>query len=122
MCCKEPAIVELQKPAGEWCVNCDKGAGCKIYEDRPAACKSFECLWLHSQKPHIDPKLRFPEDMRPDKSKVILNKKEDGQLFVHVPKDRPDAWKKGKIGRWLERENMTRRVAIIPVGGEPFLM
>jgi hypothetical protein len=45
-CCFTHAVVALQKPSGEWCVNCDVGAGCHIYADRPRACADFACLWI----------------------------------------------------------------------------
>ncbi len=121
MCCKLPSLEELNKPADQWCVNCEVGVGCKQYNARPQACQAFECLWLHSQKPHIDPKLRFPADMRPDKCHVMLNKKADGKLFAHVSAERPDAWTKGKIGNWLRRENQARPVTII-CNGKQFAM
>lgn len=121
MCCKEPAIVEIDKPAGQWCQDCRVGAGCVRYESRPDSCQQFECLWLHSQKPTIDAKLRFPADMRPDKCKVVLNKKPDGQLFVHVPENRANAWKQGKIGEWLRRENQAQQVIIV-CGDKVFAM
>jgi hypothetical protein len=104
---------ELKKPAGEWCANCNPGVGCGIHENRFPVCESFECLWLHSQKSHIDPKLRFLADMRPDKCHVILNKKPDGTMFAHVPSDRPDSWKKGKMGDWLRRESQARPVTVV---------
>lgn len=113
MCCKVLVIEEANKPAGKWCTHCKPGIGCGNYEDRFDACKAFECLWLHSQKPTVDAKLRFSIDMRPDKSHVILNKKPDGKMFAHVPEDRPDAWKNGKMGDWLRRENAIRPVTIV---------
>lgn len=121
LCCKELNIEETRKPAGQWCPDCKVGHGCLRYETRPEPCKAFECLWLHSQKPHIDAKLRMPAEFRPDKSKVVLNKKPAGHMFAHVPEDRPDAWKKGKIGDWLRRENAVRPVTIV-CGPKAFLM
>lgn len=59
--------------------------------------------------------------MRPDKCHVILNKKPDGKMFAHVLTDRPDAWKKGKIGAWLAKENAVRRVTIM-CGDKAFAM
>lgn len=113
MCCKLLSIEEIKKPAGVWCGTCDPKSGCKDYENRPQSCKDFECLWLHSQKPHISEKLRFPPEMRPDKCKVILHKKPSGEMVVHVSQDHPDAFKKGAIGEWLKRENKVRPVTII---------
>jgi hypothetical protein len=30
----------------QWCPHFQKGKGCDIYENRPAECASFECLWI----------------------------------------------------------------------------
>lgn len=113
LCCKLLAIEEINKPVGKWCDRCNVGVGCGQYEDRPTACREFECLWLHSQKPQIDDALRFPADMRPDKSKVILFKQKNGTLLAVVPAERPDAWKQGKTGEWLKRENRVRQAYIL---------
>lgn len=61
MCCKHIEILEISKPAGAWCPNCEKGVGCKIYETRPKACQTFECLWL-----------KYGVGGRPDKTHVIF--------------------------------------------------
>lgn len=71
LCCKLPGVYTapeqepaLAKPAGKWCQHCKPGAGCQIYEGRPAPCHNFECLWL------VHPEM--PEDLRPDRSHVIM--------------------------------------------------
>ncbi len=46
MCCKTHGVIELQKPAGQWCGNCKIGKGCNIYEERPGSCHDFVCAWL----------------------------------------------------------------------------
>jgi hypothetical protein len=46
MCCKVLGITELQKPVGKWCKHCEIGYGCRIYETRPAECRTFHCAWL----------------------------------------------------------------------------
>lgn len=54
----------MMKP-GEPCQHCTV-KGCAIYEERPQTpCRSFECAWLKPDSP-------IPEDMRPDKSGVIV--------------------------------------------------
>ncbi len=80
MCCRLPGVVELSKPAGEWCKHCAIGKGCTIYEERPSSCKFFECLWLTDE--------RMPEDLRPDKSKVIF-----------YPPAESGRWQSGAVGR-----------------------
>jgi hypothetical protein len=46
LCCKLLAVDEIGKPAHVWCEHFSPGTGCTIYETRPAACRTFECLWL----------------------------------------------------------------------------
>lgn len=65
LCCKVFGVDPLNKPRNTWCEHCDIGKGCRIYEDRPDECRSFECLWL--QGPDI-----IPEEMAPVHTKVIL--------------------------------------------------
>ena len=74
MCCKLPAAPELDKLAGNWCRHCDKGQGCLIYAERPSGCRAFMCLWK------VMPD--FPEELRPDRCKVIWTMTQDGKTAV----------------------------------------
>lgn len=74
MCCKAPGIPEIGKPADQWCQHCDKGEGCRIYDQRPQPCRDFYCLWK------VMPD--FPAELRPDKCKVIWTMTEDGRAAV----------------------------------------
>jgi hypothetical protein len=71
-CCRIFEIPELSKPAGKWCDHCAIGRGCQIYDNRPARCADFECLWLLSQK-RADPDERLGPELRPDKCKVVFS-------------------------------------------------
>ena len=64
-CCVIPAIdsPELQKPPGVPCVHCELTQGCRIYAERPAPCRTFECGWR--VLPFI------PDDLRPDLSGIL---------------------------------------------------
>lgn len=57
VCCTYTNIPVLQKPFGQKCQH--ECGGCSIYENRPAACASFECSWLGVDFP-------LPEWARPD--------------------------------------------------------
>lgn len=74
LCCKTMLIEALNKPIGQWCVHCDKGRGCAIYETRPPACRAFRCGWLQ------DPSM--PDSLRPDRSRVILDQDLNGQRII----------------------------------------
>jgi uncharacterized protein len=69
-CCRTAAVPEIEKPAGKWCSHCAIGGGCKVYEQRPQACRDFHCLWK------VMPD--FPEELRPDRCRVIWQMTEDG--------------------------------------------
>ena len=45
LCCKVMGVPEV-KERHDWCPHADPGHGCKIYEERPAPCRTFSCRWL----------------------------------------------------------------------------
>ena len=94
MCCKLPAIEELEKPPGKWCILATPGVRCDVYEARPNTCREFNCTWK------ID--MRVPEAFRPDKVKTNLAMYKEGVLVVYADKAYPTAWKEGEIGKFLE--------------------
>jgi hypothetical protein len=50
LCCKLLHVIELEKPANQWCGHCRPGAGgCTIYETRPPICRSYACGWLMTE-------------------------------------------------------------------------
>jgi len=86
LCCKVLTVEELQKTAGLYCPHCTVGGGCRIYSDRPAACRNFMCGWLVN--PHLGP------DLKPDKCHVVLIWVEERRmLFADCDPDHPDAWR-----------------------------
>ena len=100
-CCRVYSISEIGKPAGQWCEHCAVGKGCKIYEKRPWKCVEFECLWLHSQ--HGGFGNPMPDEMRPDRCKVVFSPLDDTFIALCMPGS-PDAWRKGagrKVVDWL---------------------
>lgn len=102
MCCRPYAVADV-KPANQWCQHCAIGKGCKIYDARPPACVTFECLWLQSQgKP-----AQMEPELRPDRCKVLFAPSTNERVMTAiVPAHQPDLWKKPtvmKIIRWLNR-------------------
>jgi hypothetical protein len=109
------AIPSLDKPAGVWCKHCAVGVGCKIYEQRPALCVDFKCLWLQSQERELDE--RQPLELRPDKCKVVFSPTtKDGLFAAMVMPGSPDAWRKGPAARLIALmiKNGLRVVAGLP--------
>ena len=45
VCCILSVVSELNKKAGEQCINCVNN-GCKIYGKHPQVCKDFECAYF----------------------------------------------------------------------------
>jgi len=98
MCCKLLAVTELNKPKFKLCDHCDVGVGCRIYQDRPANCAAFRCLWLQTQN-HVP---SLPLQLRPDKSKVVLHVSADEKsVIAKVDPGYPNAWKEKGIGLLL---------------------
>jgi len=77
-CCTVLAVTELQKPMRFACQQICRD-GCRIYSDRPAGCRQFNCLWLRgalrapSQTQSHPDLMPGPEDplLRPDHLGVI---------------------------------------------------
>lgn len=89
-------VHELGKSVNQRCVHCKTGVGCAIYETRPQSCRTFECVWLQTQR-GASPLAR---ELRPDASRVVMSTTPDGETVVlNVGTDRPDAWKRGAIGK-----------------------
>ena len=96
MCCKVMSINELSKPVGLWCEHRKPGLGCGIYQDRPASCRAFSCLWL------ADP--TQPHKLRPDLTKVVLYLDTDGRrLVARCDPANPFAWRRDPVYSALKR-------------------
>lgn len=73
LCCKTHAILELRKPSGVWCSNCEINKGCRIYNERPESCRDFTCEWLIGYG--------LPEQ-RPDKTGIVPEFKDMPDLGI----------------------------------------
>lgn len=93
-CCKTMGVRELNKPEHKWCEHCSIGKGCNIYSTRPASCKEFECLWLSGLA---------PEELRPDKSHIVLDTTSDGQKIIcHIDPMYPNAHENSAAKRYID--------------------
>jgi len=87
MCCKLLRIEALDKPRLQWCTHCNIGVGCKIYEDRPTECRTFNCGYL--TEAHIG------DHWKPAKSRMVISLATSAnRMVVYVDPDRPDAWRR----------------------------
>lgn len=86
MCCKLLDIDVLDKPRGKWCPDCDQKKGCKIYDDRPAPCRSFYCGYMRIA--HLD------ERWKPSSAKFLINyEAAANRIAIHADGSRPGAWR-----------------------------
>ena len=113
MCCKLPAIPELQKPLGVWCQHVARGKGCSIYGDRPASCRSFYCLWMQDRA--------LGPEWKPDRAKFMLYLQANStNLQVSVDQNFPNAWMKepyrAQFMRWAREGAERGRFVFVRVG------
>jgi hypothetical protein len=116
LCCKVMAIEELANPAGRWCQHCRQGRGCLIYDDRPAECRAFSCLWLLDE--------RFGPHWRPSKSKMVLTTSADG-IEIRCDPGFPDAWRKQPFRSEIDRlaaSGEMHDVTVLILAGERAVM
>lgn len=119
MCCKLLGIHELDKPAGLWCPHCKPGKGCAAYGERPGSCRTFNCGWLSD--------LSIPDDLRPDRSKVVLYFTADGaRLIARCDPGSPLAWRRepiyGQLKRWAVTAWAQKRSVMVMVGERAWLL
>jgi uncharacterized protein len=99
-CCKTMGVHELAKPVNTRCAHCETGVGCRIYDTRPSSCRTFECVWLQTQR-GAQP---LAPELRPDVSRVVMSTAAGGETIVlNVGPERRDAWKRGAMGKLVSR-------------------
>jgi hypothetical protein len=87
MCCKVYRIADLNKQEGKWCTHCAIGSGCRIYDERPEQCRSFNCLWLQDAT--------MAAEWKPEISKIVLSiYPATGFVYAQVDPGTPFAWRK----------------------------
>lgn len=93
-------VRELDKPVNQWCRHCRIGQGCGIYEERPQSCRTFECVWLQTQR-GAKP---LGRELRPDATRVVLSTTDGGETVVlNVSPDREEAWQQGAMGKLVSQ-------------------
>lgn len=112
------AVTALDKDLGEWCVHCNVGSGCAIYESRPGECRTFACQWL------ITPQM--PDSMRPDRTKVVLTTMDANfNLVAYCDPAYPLAWRKEPTYSLLKsyaQQGLGQRWVTVRVGGSLWLV
>lgn len=100
LCCRLLAVDEIGKPAGVWCGHFVPGTGCGIYDARPAACRTFRCLWLDQSE--------LGPEWQPNRSHIVLYlAAKDGQLIANVDPRHPRVWRQApfrdRLQDWARR-------------------
>ncbi|MFN3670203.1 MAG: YkgJ family cysteine cluster protein [Brevundimonas sp.] len=96
LCCKLMGVAALAKPAGRWCRHFSKTRGCGVYEDRPADCRVFNCLWLLTDA--------LDERWKPATAGFVLHSEQAGaQLVVECDASRPHDWRREPYQSTLRR-------------------
>lgn len=86
LCCKLLQVEPLEKARGVWCRYCDQKRGCKSYETRPEACRTFYCGWRRI--PALD------ERWKPSQARLLVNyESAANRIVIHVDAGRPEAWR-----------------------------
>lgn len=89
VCCTVLAIDELDKPLNTPCPHLAPEGGCGQYEQRPHACRAFDCVWR---------KGLGTSRARPDRSGVMFMTSDDGNAVVAlVLPGHHNAWRRGEI-------------------------
>jgi hypothetical protein len=99
LCCKLLKVIELDKPANQWCGHCRPGrGGCSIYETRPQICRSYYCGWMLSEN--------VSDDWYPLTSRMVLSYAPIGGIqtvTVTVDPRYPEVWTKAPYYPQLKR-------------------
>jgi hypothetical protein len=113
MCCKLPAIKELQKPLGVWCSYAIRGKGCAIYSKRPPSCEAFYCLWM--QDAGLGP------EWKPERAKFMVYLQRNGaNLQISVDPGFVNAWTRtpyyARIKLWAREGAENGRFVFVRIG------
>jgi hypothetical protein len=110
LCCKLLSIEGVEdRPGWTWCRHCAPGkGGCRIYHDRPDACRNFVCGWYSGG---LDPVLD-PQRWYPAKARMMITAEAvdpETHIVIHVDPNFPDRWRESPY-----REDIRDLAASIP--------
>jgi hypothetical protein len=87
LCCKLLAVDEIDKPPHQWCDHFVPGSGCGVYEGRPQACSTFQCIWLRQTE--------LGAEWKPNRAHFVMYlDTHQKQLVVNVDPVHANAWRK----------------------------
>ncbi|MFN7102601.1 MAG: hypothetical protein ACK4N1_08235 [Pseudorhizobium sp.] len=115
LCCRLPDIEAFAKPANAWCSHCVPERGCAIYDERPALCRDFLCLWMTSEA--------LGPEWTPSRAHMMVYV-QGPQTTVLVDPDFPEAWRSEphatQLRRLAREAEASGGYVIVFVGDEVF--
>ncbi|MEJ1161952.1 hypothetical protein [Prosthecomicrobium sp. N25] len=121
LCCKLMGVREMDKGRGQWCPECLKGTGCRIYATRPQSCRDFACAWLEA--PPGPARQALGDALRPDRCRVIFLPGETGSgLCAETDPATPTAWQRPDILAILQRTAARGQKALARAGARRWIV
>lgn len=109
-CCTVLGVPELAKAPGERCVHLTS-KGCGIYDERPEACRTFDCSWLKGSVGDMT--------TRPDKLRAVMGgDTRTGHNVLYVMPGDEDRWRKSKNVLRQVRATLESGHKMLVVAGE----
>ena len=116
VCCTAMRVTALEKPAGRRCEH-QTPAGCGRYEDRPAACRDWFCMWVR------DGRGLFSDAERPDRLGVFFTATRagpgTGRQTIHAHETRPAAAAEPAARRRIAFLRRFAPVEVVPCRTDP---
>lgn len=110
LCCKLLPVPTIGKAGGQRCLAQRHGKGCRIYNNRPLACRTWSCRWLADRETAGMP--------RPDRCHYVIDQEADtvrlaphdgsppthARVFqVWVDPDHRQAYRAPELRDWMQR-------------------
>lgn len=93
-CCTLLEVADVGKAVNAWCQHCEAGKGCRIYDDRPQMCRSFNCAWIQG---HLG------DEWFPETAGMVVHFSQDA-VNVQVDPRWPERWRQepffSKLREW----------------------
>jgi uncharacterized protein len=95
LCCTVMGVPELKKRPWDRCPHVAAGAGCTIYSERPAGCRTFICGWL------LDPSMG-PE-LKPDACHIVFYQRNELHIMAACDPAHPGAWREPGVRAFMHQ-------------------
>jgi hypothetical protein len=119
LCCRLLPLPSLNKAANTRCQHQRFAAGCKIYQQRPHACRTWSCRWLSDPDTaglHRPDRSRYVIDLTPDVVTAVDAegvRTEVAVVQVWCDPAKPAAWRDPALVRYIEMKAERDRMATV---------